>query len=143
MLTKVKKAWLQEKKDRALLCCVGEDLKDRHNMHHFGKERILYLARKVNLSITMEGDQEVVKQCKECQSIDPAPTRHEKGELHVTENWKRLAIDVMHYCHELHLNMVDCGPGRVVIWQKIRVETTKEIERVYVCLFGFMAYQPL
>ena len=107
MLTRVKKAWLQEKKDRALLCCVGEDLKDLHNMHHFGKERMLYLARNVNPKITMEAVQEVVKQCKECQSIDPAPTRHEKGELYITENWKRLAIDVTHYCHELYLTMID------------------------------------
>ena len=84
MLTRVKRAWLQEKKDRALLCCVGEDLKDLHNMHHFGRERTLYLVRKVNPNITMEAIQEVVKQCKECQSTDPVPTRHEKGELHVT-----------------------------------------------------------
>ena len=26
--------------------------------------------------------------------------------------------------------MIDCGPGRVVIWRKIRAETAKEIERV-------------
>ena len=106
MLTRVKKAWLQEKKDRALLCCVEEDLKDLHNMHHFGKERTLYLARKVNPNIMMETVQEVVKQCKKCQSIDPVPTRHEKRELHVTENWKRIALDVTHYHHELYLTMI-------------------------------------
>ena len=104
MLTRVKKAWIQEKKDRALLCFVGENLKDLNNMHHFGKEKkMLYLARKVNPNIMMEAVQEVVKQCKECQSIDPAPTRPEKGELHVTENWKQLAIDITHYRHELYL----------------------------------------
>ena len=124
MLTRVKKSWLQEKKDQALLCCVGEDL---HN-NHFGKERTLCLARKVNPNITMEAVQDVIKQCKECQSIDPAPTRHEKEELHVTKIWKRLAIDVMHYRHELYLTMIDCGPRRVAIWGKIRAETAKEIE---------------
>ena len=36
----------------------------------------------------------------------------------------------MHYRHEPYLTMIDCGPGRVVTWRKIRVETTKEIERV-------------
>ena len=81
-------------------------------------------------NITIEAVQEVVKQCKECQSIDPAPTRHEKGELHVTENWKRLAIDITRYRHELYLTMIDGGPRRIVIWRKIRAETAKEIERV-------------
>ena len=114
MVTRVRKAWLQEKKDRALLCCVGENLKDLHNMHHFGKERALYLASKVNPTITME----MVKQCKECQSIDPVPTKHEKGRLHVTQNLWRLVIDVTHYHHELYLTMIDCGPGRVAIWQR-------------------------
>ena len=79
MLTRVKKAWLQEKKDTAPVCYFGEDLKDLHNMHHFGKERTLYLARKVNSNITMEAVKKVVEQCRECQSIDPAPSRHEKG----------------------------------------------------------------
>ena len=93
---------------------MGEDLKDQHNMHHFGKERTLYLVSKVNPNITIEAVQEAVKQCKECQSIDPVQNR-EKKELHLTENWKRLAIDVMHYHHELYLTMIDCGPGRVAI----------------------------
>ena len=104
-------------------------------MHHFRKERTLYLARKVNPNITMEAVQEVIKQCKECQSIDPAPTRHEKEELHVTENWKRLAIDVTHYRHELYLTMIDCEPGKVAIWRKIRTETMKEIELLRTCLW--------
>ena len=106
---------------------MGEDLKDQHNIHHFGKERMLYLARKVNPNHMMEAVQEMVKQCKECQSIDPVPTRHEKRELHITENWKQLAMDVMHYCHELYSTMIDCGPGRVAIWRKLRVETAKEV----------------
>ena len=132
MLTRVKKVWQQEKKDRALLCCVGEDLKDLHNIHHFRKERTLYLVNKVNPTITMESVQEVVKQCKECQSIDPVPTRvNEEGELHIIENWKRLAIDVTLYRHELYLTMIDCWPGRVAIWRKIRAETVKEIKRIF------------
>ena len=74
MLTRVKKTWLQEKKDWALLCCVGENLKDLHNMHHFGKERTLYLARKVNSKITMEAVQEVVKQSTHCTVTDNSST---------------------------------------------------------------------
>ena len=94
MLTRVKRACLQEKKDIAPVCCVEEDLKDLHNMHHFWKQRTLYLARKVNPNITMEAVKEMVEQCRECQSIDPAPTRHKKGKLNVAENWKWLAIDI-------------------------------------------------
>ena len=85
MLTRVKKAWLQEKKDTALVCCIGEDLNDLHNVHHFEKERTLYLVRKVNPNITMEAVKEVVKQSRKCLSIDPAPSRHEQRELHVAE----------------------------------------------------------
>ena len=64
MLTRVKKVWLQEKKDWALLCCEGEDLKDLHNRHHSGKERTLYLARKVKPNIAMEAVQEMVKHAR-------------------------------------------------------------------------------
>ena len=85
---------------------------------------------KVNPNITMEAVKEAMKQCRECQSIDPAHSRHEKGELHMAENWKQLVIDNTRYCHELYLSMIDCGPRRVVIWRRIRTETAKEIERV-------------
>ena len=135
ILTRVKKAWLQGKKDVDLVCCVGEDLKDLPIMHHFGKERTLYLVRKVNPNITMEAVKEVVEQCRECQSIDPAPSRHEKGELHMAENWKWLAIDITHYRHEPYWSIIDCGPGRVVIWQRIRTETAKEIEMLRRCFW--------
>ena len=90
----------------APMCCVGEDLKDLHYMHHFGKERTLYLVRKVNPNITMEAVKEVVEQCEECQSTDPA---------HVAENCKWLAIDIMHYHQEPYLYIVDCALGRVAI----------------------------
>ena len=66
MLTRVKKAWLQEKKDMSPMCCVKEDLKDLRNMHHFGKERTLYLVWKVNPNITIKAVNKVVRQCREC-----------------------------------------------------------------------------
>ena len=80
-------------------------------MHHFGKERTLYLVRKVNPNITMEAVKEVMEQCRECQSIEPAPSRHKKEELHVLENWKQLASDITYYRHELYLSMIYCRPG--------------------------------
>ena len=102
MLTRVKKAWQQEKKDL-------------HNMHYFGKVGTLYLVRKVNPNITTAAVKKVVEQCRECQSTDPAPSRHEKGELHVAKNWKQLAIYITHSCHEPYLSMIDCRPGIVAI----------------------------
>ena len=108
------------------MCNVGEDLKDLHNMHHFGKERTLYLVRKVNPNITMEAVKEVVEQCRESKSTDPAPSKHKKGELHVADNWKQLAIDNMHYRHEPYLSMIDCGPGRVAIWRRIRRDRERD-----------------
>ena len=52
---------------------------------------------------------------------------HERGEIHVNENWRRLALDVTHYRQGLYLSMIDCGPGRVAIWRKFRTETAVEI----------------
>ena len=63
MLTRVKKVWLQEKKDRAQLWCVRED---PHNMHHFGKERTLYLASKVNPNITRGCPHGVMVKAMDC-----------------------------------------------------------------------------
>ena len=48
----------------------------------------------------------------------------------MAENWKRLAIDVIHYRQGLYLSMMDCGPGRVAIWREIRAETAGEIARI-------------
>lgn len=62
----------------ALVCCAVEDLKNLHNTHHFEKGRTLYLAKKVNLNIKMVDVWEVVEQCRECQSIDLAPSKREK-----------------------------------------------------------------
>ena len=74
----------------------------------------------------MEAVKKVMEQCRECQSIDPALCRHEKGKLHVAENWKLLAIDITHYHYKPYLSMIDCGLGKVVIWPRIRKETAKE-----------------
>ena len=69
----------------------------------------------------------VVRECERCQVIDPAPQTHDPGDLSVAGTWNRLAIDVTHYRHQLYLSMVDCGPGRVAIWRKLRSENAEEI----------------
>lgn len=99
VMTRVRKTWLKAPNEAAVaICCLNEDtLKDLHDMHHFGVDRTLFLARKVDPRITKEAVRTVVERCSRCQSIDSAPSRHEAGEVQVAENWSRLVIDVTHY----------------------------------------------
>ena len=55
---------------------------------------------------------------------------HESGGIRVDRNWKKLAVDVMHYHHGLYLSMMDCGSGRVAIWKGLWSENAEEISRV-------------
>ena len=68
---------------------------------------------------------EVVRSCEQCQSIDPAPALHEEGSVSFSESWKRLSVDVTHYRGIPYLTMVDCGPGRFVIWRELKRETAQ------------------
>ena len=133
VLTRVKKEWLTVPEDMSAqsqspVCCTGVlNIKELHGMHHMGVDRTLFLARKVDPMVTREAVRRVVSGCERCQSIDPAPVVHERGEIHVNENWRRLALDVTHYRQGLYLSMIDCGPGRVAIWRELRTETAVEI----------------
>lgn len=132
-LTRVKKAWLRatQEDEETKVCCVGmPSVKELHRMHHMGVDRTLFVARRVNPGITREEVRQVVRQCEKCQAIDPAPEVHEPGKISVDNNWKRLAVDVTHYRHQLYLSMVDCGPGRVAIWRELRAENAVEIAKV-------------
>lgn len=82
-------------------------------MHHMGVDRTLFLARKVDPSVTREAVRQVVRSCKRCQSIDPTLSVHESGEVRVGQNWSRFAVDVTHYRLGTYLPMVDCGLGRM------------------------------
>lgn len=133
-LTRVKKAWLgvsKEESNETVLCCVGlPSVKELHQMHHMGVDRTLFVARKVDPTVAREKVRHVVRECDRCQAIDPAPMVHEPGRINVSSNWKRLAVDVTHYRHQLYLSMVDCGPGRVAIWRELRAENAEEIARI-------------
>lgn len=131
VLTRVKKDWLRsdaddprEENQRSVPVCAGAiDLEEVHNMHHFGVDRTLFLARKIDPAVTRNSVQNVVRSCMRCQAIDPAPVVHEKGEIEVTDNWRRLAIDVTHYRQMSYLSVVDCGPGRFAVWKELRKES--------------------
>ena len=60
---------------------------------------------------------EVVTECKECQSIDPAPVSWKAGRLDICENWRRVGIDVTHLESRHYLTLIDCGPSRFAIWR--------------------------
>ncbi|KAF2348572.1 Integrase catalytic core [Trinorchestia longiramus] len=130
VLTRVKKRWL------CGLEVGGNDIDEHeqvrssaymniievHNKHHVGVGRTLYLARKMDPNVSREDVKRVVRSCERCQSIDPAPLKHEPGEVSVKTNWSRLAIDVTHYRGRPYLSMVDCGPGRFAVWRELRRE---------------------
>ena len=88
------------------------------------------MTRKVDPTIIKENIRQVVRQCNRYQSIGPAPSVHESGEIRMDRNWKRLTMDVTHYHHGLYLSMMDCGSGRVAIWRGLRSESAEEIPRV-------------
>ena len=86
-------------------------------MHHFGVERSLYLARKLDplKAVSKAAIKNVVSECQRCQMIDPAPTKHNEGTLSVAQSWKRLVADVTHYRNKAYLTMVDFGLGRFAL----------------------------
>lgn len=132
-LTRVKKMWKDWVKtnehNEPVCAAAGVSLKDLHNQHHFGVERSWFLAKQVDANITKEQVKAVVRNCEECQSIDPSPVAHSGGELGVDKNWERLAIDVTHYRGLPYLSIVDCGPGRFAIWRQLKNEQTEQIIR--------------
>ena len=131
-LTRVKKEWLKTPNAERIIgnSCGAVCVKDLHDKHHMGVDKTLYLAKKVDPRVRREEVERVVKFCDRCQSIDPAPASHVGGEISISENWTRLAIDVTHYRQIPYLTMIDCGPSRYAIWRKIRGETAVEIADV-------------
>ena len=52
----------------------------------------------------------VVRECEECQSIDPVLVHWSKGALNVKQTWHWVVMDITH-CNGAHFLMViDCGP---------------------------------
>lgn len=112
-LTRIRKQWLACNTEVA--SAAAEEVERLHRDHHMGVERTWYLAKKIDSTVDKETVKKVVRQCPQCQSIDPAPTKHNPGDLGVKKVWSRLAMDVTHYRGIPYLSMVDCGPGRHVI----------------------------
>ena len=126
VLTRVPRKYKLSTLEEAASASV-EEVGEMHRRHHMGVERSWFLAKRMDEDVQKEVVKEVVRRCRECQSINPAPQRHEAGELSVDTDWTRLAIDVVHYRGIPHLSMVDCGPGRFAIWRRMKGETATEI----------------
>ena len=143
-LTRVRKEWWKELDsghpgdvDEDICCAVGEgnQLQQLHDMHHFGVERTLFLAKKIDPNITKSDVEKVVKECERCRRIDPSPMTGIGGELSVSDNWKRLAIDITHYRGIPYLSMIDCGPSRFAVWRELTNERAENVVRELNSLF--------
>lgn len=85
-LTRVLQRWLRTTATPAAVCMamdsgnIDDEVKRIHDcMGHPGVWRTLYFMKRVNSAVTRRQVQSVVKSCRECQSIDPAPVKWRKG----------------------------------------------------------------
>ena len=83
---------------------------------HPGVRRTLYFVRQIAPGVSKATVKTVVRECEECQLIDPAPVHWSKGTLNVKKTWHWVAMDITH-CNKAHFLMViDCSPARFAIW---------------------------
>lgn len=47
--------------------------------------------------------------------------------MDVSKTWWRLASDITHYNGSPYLTVIDCGPSRFTLWQKMRDETAASV----------------
>ena len=81
----------------------------------FTVKRTHYFVKLVSPEVSKAAVQEVVKECEECQSIDPAPI-----------SWK-VGMDVTHFEGRHYLTLIDCGPSRFVIWRPLLCQDSASI----------------
>lgn len=136
-LTRVPKQWLQKMGDNTCAVAVEPDAKvaiitASHAKHHFGVDRSLFIVRQCypDLDISREEVEGIVRRCRPCLSIDPAPIRWEAGELSCDRVWHRVAMDVTHYGQRKFLTLIDCGPSRFSVWRVIGDEGIEQVIKV-------------
>lgn len=143
-LTRVPKRWLNWKNTAALasisINIPSERLaliRNTHAQHHLGADRIHYIIGRCypEENITKQEVEQVVRNCRECLSIDPSPVRWESGSLEVETVWYRLACDVTHYGGKKFFTMIDCGPSRFAMWRMVADESWQQITRVLMEVF--------
>ena len=142
-LTRVPQRWLKPDRsaDQAAGTCgavagTTSDISDIHRMTcHQGVNRTYYFVKKAIPTVTQERIKEVVSNCQECSSIDPAPVKWAKGHLSVSANWTRVAMDITHYSGRHFLTLVDCGPSRFAIWRPLgrqdSAAVTEQLDQIF------------
>lgn len=87
---------------------------------HPGVKCTLYFAKLVIPGVYRVAVRVVVRDCRECQSIDPALVHWKPGRLSVHDNWSRVGmVDVTHFGGQHYLTLIDCGPSRFAIWKPL------------------------
>ena len=139
-LTRVPQRWLDALRKEAEpiepICAasMGElDLARIRTIHrscgHPGVKRTLYFVKLASPEVSKAAVREVVRECEECQSIDPAPVSWKAGRLDVCENWRRVAMDVTHLGGRHYLTLIDCGPSWFAIWRPLSCQDAASIVR--------------
>ena len=117
-LTRVPQQWLDALRKEAepiepvCAASMGElDLARIRTIHrscgHPGVKRTLYFMKLASPEVSKAAVREVVRECEECQSIDPAPVSWKAGRLDVCENWRRVGMDVTHLGGRHYLTLID------------------------------------
>ena len=134
ILTRVCKRWLSVKPE-VLGCAAvhGIDaikvVRQIHDRHHLGIDRTFFLVKSKVPGISRDLVAKVVRECRPCCSVDPAPVSWEHGGLSCEVSWFRVAVDVTHFNGQCYLTLVDCGPSRFNIWRRVRGEDADSIVR--------------
>ena len=139
ILTRVPQEWLRQLKSwptETEVCAASRfSLQEQHERHHFGVQRTLQLARQLDPGVSRKSVERVIKACRRCKSIDPAPVRWTKGCLNVDNCWERVAIDITHYNNDRYLTAIDCGPSRFTVWRKINMESSVVVASILESIF--------
>ena len=134
-LARVPKKWRSQENEyeyctAAAVTASDQDILNIHSTSgHPGIRRTLYFCRKLFPAVQRHQVRSVVQSCRECQTIDPAPTTWQKGELGVSGIWHRISMDICHIQNQHYLTLIDCGPSRYAIWRKLRSQDTASVIR--------------
>ena len=139
-LTRVPQQWLDALRKEAepieLVCTasMGElDPARIQTIHqscgHPSIKRTLYFMKLVSPEVSKAAVRELVRECKECQSIDPTLVSRKAGRLDVYENWRRVGMDVTHLGGHRYLTLINCGPSRFAIWRPLSCQDAASIVR--------------
>ena len=124
LISRVPQDWL--KADVAALATLELALR-AHAEAHEGVEPTLCVARAINQDVMRAEVKKVVSECVTCSEYDPHPVKEPKGSLRVDQVWSRLACNVTHVGNEKFVTIIDCGPSRFAVWQRVTHESETEV----------------